>query len=168
MCQTVAHKREFSVLITGFTYPRTYLCEILPNHVKSVTLARKSSRLATFFKRCTTSTFVKHKPKQCILQTHTGDALDVTLCNLLKLRVLATLGLKDEFPVLRRRVSLGDWPSWVSHEVTARHVEVTQNRNPSFRLGAVLNFMRTSRMREHALHKSNRISEYPRRRNDKI
>ena len=45
-----------------------------------------------------------------------------------------------------------------------RHVEVTKNRNPSFRLCAVLNFISTSRMREHAQHKSNRISEYLRRR----
>ena len=49
-----------------------------------------------------------------------------------------------------------------------RHVEVTQNRNPSFRLGAVLNFISTSRVREHALHKCNRISEYLRGRNVKI
>ena len=38
----------------------------------------------------------------------------------------------------------------------------------SFPLGAVLNFMSTSRMQEHALHKSNRISEYPRPRNVKM
>ena len=49
-----------------------------------------------------------------------------------------------------------------------RHVDVTQNRNSSFRPRAVLNFISTSSMREHALYKSNRISEYPRRRNVKI
>ena len=65
-------------------------------------------QIGYFFQEVHYIAILKHKPKQCILQTHTGDALDVTLCNLLKLRVLATFGLKDEFPVLRRRVSLGD------------------------------------------------------------
>ena len=50
----------------------------------------------------------KTKTETMHFATHTGDALAVTLSNLLKLRVLATFGLKDEFPVLRRRVSLGD------------------------------------------------------------